>query len=123
MKRARLVVATGLLACGVLACGGSLPQPRFTQHGADETPVDVPTPPPPGKVEIVPKRPPELKHPVWIDGEWEWTGRRWVWKDHGWQEEPPGEAYAPPLTMRRPPPEGTLVHLPGTWKKDTPASP
>jgi hypothetical protein len=122
MRRAR-ILGVALVLASPLSCSGSLPQPRFTQHDDAETPQEVPTPPPPGKVEIVPKRPPELKRPVWIDGEWEWTGRRWVWKDHGWQDAPEGEAYAPPLTMRRPPPKGTLVHLPGTWKKDKPASP
>jgi hypothetical protein len=121
--RRSFVLGALLALSSPVACGGSLPQPRFTQHGPEEKPQEVPTPPPSGKVEIVPKKPAELKHAVWIDGEWEWTGRRWVWKEHGWQEEPPGEAYAPPITMRRPPPEGTLVHLPGTWKKDEPASP
>ena len=118
MKRAVSVLAVLLAAAG---CGGSLPQPRLGPHGSDETGQVVPTPPPPGQVEIIPKRPPELKHPIWVDGEWEWTGRRWVWKEHGWQEDQPGQIYALPVTRRLPPPDGRLVHLPGIWRKDTPA--
>ena len=77
--------------------------------------------PPPGKVEVVPSRPKGMKHPVWIDGEWEWSGRRWTWKEHGWQEAPPGESYAPPTTRRLP--DGRLVHYPGTWSDEQPPPP
>jgi hypothetical protein len=72
--------------------------------------------PPPGKVEVVPPRPKDLKHPVWIDGEWEWSGRRWTWKEHGWQELPSGESYALPTTRRLA--DGRLGHYPGAWKSD-----
>jgi hypothetical protein len=57
-----------------------------------------------------------MKHPVWIDGEWEWTGRRWTWKDHGWTEEMPGMVYAPPLTRRTQ--DGRIEHFPGTWRSE-----
>ncbi len=77
--------------------------------------------PPPGNVEIVPPRPKEFKRPVWIDGEWQWTGRRWVWKDHGWQDAPPDQFYEAPVTRRLV--DGRLVHFPGLWKKNEPAKP
>lgn len=106
-----------VLAVSLLACGGSLPEPRYTTHDGEKAQV-VPSMPPPGKVEIVPARPPALKHPVWIDGEWEWTGRLWTWKEHGWVDPSPGDAYALPLTQRLP--DGRLVHFHGVWKKDGP---
>jgi hypothetical protein len=117
MSRALPALSVLLALAG---CSGGLPQPRFGPHGNDEVGQVVPTPPPPGQVEIIPQRPAGLKHPVWLDGEWEWSGRRWVWKEHGWQEEPPGEVYALPVTRRQPQSDGKLVHLPGTWRKDGP---
>jgi hypothetical protein len=78
----------------------------------------VPYGPPPGKVEIIPDRPAEMKHPVWIDGQWLWTGRRWTWKDGGWEEERWRSYYAPPKTVRTF--DGTLRHYPGIWKKEAP---
>ena len=125
MRRPALLA---LLAVSLLACGGGLPEPRYTKHDG-ETPQVVPSMPPPGKVEIVPPRPATLKHPVWIDGEWEWTGRRWTWKEPGkdpgkapgWVDAPPDAAYALPLTLRLP--DGRLVHFPGGWKKDKPPPP
>ncbi len=74
--------------------------------------------PPPGKVETVPPRPKDMKHPVWVDGEWEWTGRRWTWKEHGWEDQQPGMVYAPPLTRRVP--DGRIEHLRGIWRKEEP---
>jgi hypothetical protein len=97
------------------ACGDGLPEPRFIEHTGPATDI-VPTMPPPGKVEVIPPRPKDLKHPVWIDGEWEWSGRRWTWKEHGWQEQPSGESYAPPTTRRLP--DGRLAHYRGAWKSD-----
>jgi hypothetical protein len=75
--------------------------------------------PPPGKVEIVTPRPNTMKHPVWIDGEWEWNSRRWLWKENGWHDEPPDKGYAPPITRRLP--DGRILYLPG--KKDEPVPP
>jgi hypothetical protein len=90
--------------------------PRYVEH-AGPPPQYVPTMPPPGKVEVVPPRPKDLKHPVWVDGEWEWSGRRWTWKEHGWQEQPQGESYALPTTRRLA--DGRLGHYPGAWTSDT----
>jgi hypothetical protein len=110
-----------LAALALTACGPSLPSPHLSEaHGGpDEHPVEVQAMPPPGKVEIIPARPPALKHPVWLDGEWEWTGRRWQWKDGGWLEDRPDEVYFPGKTVRRS--DGVLVHYPGLWKKPEPA--
>jgi hypothetical protein len=111
----RLALVFG--ATALISCGNLLPEPKMADDDhLGEEPQVVLSMPPPGKVEIVPRRPPELRNPVWIDGEWEWTGRRWVWKEHGWQEAPPGEVYEPPVTKRLP--DGKLVHFPGAWKKE-----
>jgi len=112
-------LALALAAAGALtACGrGALPLPVTGSH-AGETPVAVPTPPPPGSVEIVGKPPENLKHPVWIDGDAEWTGRRWQWKPGRWEEAMVGGYYAPPATVRLP--DGTLAHYKGTWRKGKP---
>jgi hypothetical protein len=101
----------------LVGCSGTLPEPRFAddEHRGEEPQV-VLSMPPPGKVEIVPPRPPGMKHPVWIDGEWVWSGnRRWVWQEHGWEEDRPGQSYELPVTKRLP--DGKLVHFPGQWQK------
>jgi hypothetical protein len=114
-SRSALFAALALVACS------SLPVPRTGPHGGDDEQRElVPYPPPPGKVEIILDRPPTLKHPVWVDGQWLWMGRRWTWKDGGWEENREGEYYAPPKTARIW--DGTLVHYPGLWKKDASAS-
>jgi len=99
----------------LVACGSSLPAPRTGPHADDETPMVVPYPPPPGEVEVIPPRPPTLKHPVWVDGEQQWNGRRWAWKEGGWRDEAPDEYFAPSTTKRAS--DGTLLHNPGVWKK------
>jgi hypothetical protein len=67
-------------------------------------------------VEIVPPVPKEYKHPIWVDGEQEWSGRRWVWKPGGWRDQAPDECYLPPATKRLA--DGRIVHAPGVWKKE-----
>ena len=111
MKLALLLPALVALA----ACSDGLPEPHYVEHSGPASQI-VPTMPPPGKVEVVPSRPKDMKHPVWIDGEWEWSGRRWTWKEHGWQESPKDQSYAPPTTRRLP--DGRLAHYPGAWKSD-----
>jgi hypothetical protein len=114
MRRAlALAVAIALPACG----GSALPLPVTGPHTGEE-PVLVPTPPPPGKVEIIGKPDPKLKSPVWIDGDWEWSGRRWEWKDGRWVHPMRGGYYAPPTTMRLP--DGSLGFFKGAWKKGKP---
>jgi hypothetical protein len=116
MTRSPIVRALAL-AFALVGCSRVLPEPKMADDDRQgEQPTVVSSMPPPGKVEIVPPHPPELKRPVWIDGEWEWSaGRRWVWKEHGWEENHPGEVYELPVTKRLP--DGKLVHFPGRWKR------
>lgn len=112
MSRGGRVLASLLLAL-FLGCGGSIPSPPTGPH-VDEEATAVPYPPPPGKVEVVPEPPKEMKKPVWIDGEWQWRGRRWVWQVGAWQELNPGSYYAPATAVRLA--DGTLVYFTGKWK-------
>jgi hypothetical protein len=113
-RRALLLAA----AIALTACGGShLPLPATGPHTGDK-PVLVTTLPPPGKVEIVGKPDEKLKSPVWLDGEWDWTGRRWEWKEGRWEEPMPDGYYAPPRTVRDK--DGSLAYYKGVWKKGKP---
>lgn len=117
MRRA-LALAALLALAATPGCGSGLNLPVTGRHADDEEPVSVPTPPPPGKVEIIAKPPANLKDPVWIDGEMDWTGRRWQWREGRWEVPPPDSYYAPPATVRRA--DGSLAHYKGAWKKGKP---
>jgi hypothetical protein len=104
------------IALGAAGCGPVLPPPRPCPSDDGRTAAVVSSPPPPGGVEIVPPAPKDFKHPVWVDGEQEWSGRRWVWKPGGWRDQAPDECYARPVTQRLA--DGRIVHVPGLWKKD-----
>jgi hypothetical protein len=106
-----------LVALALAGCAG-IPMPLPGGHpprGAPGyvEPLPVPGPPEPGRVEIIPPRPPGLQHPVWIDGQWVWTGRRWQWKEGGWEEQLPGRYYAPPIYVRLD--DGSMFYVPGAW--------
>lgn len=109
----RVVFLSLSLVLALTACGSGLPVPKTGPHIGD-TPVSVPTPPPPGKVQVIGPPPAALKQPVWIDGEWDWNGRRWQWREGRW-EEPKGEYWAQAITVRFP--DGALAHFKGIWKK------
>jgi hypothetical protein len=94
------------------ACGSSLPAPPKGTSPSSAF-IDVPSPPPPAKLELVPDHPHERA--VWIDGAWEWTGTRWRWKDGGWFAAPaPGVVYSRWETRR--PGGARLVFADATWR-------
>jgi hypothetical protein len=115
LRRARRThAAIGIaLACSV-ACGGSaLPGPELAtpaplKHGEA---IEVPFPPPPARVEFIPKKP--RSGAVWIDGEWSWTGRRWAWTYGRWLVPPPDATFAQWRTARMS--DGALLFAAGTW--------
>lgn len=99
------------LALALAACGSSLPSPVLGTHPAGCAAfVEVPYPPPPAKVEMVPEKPREGA--IWVDGEWVWRGRRWDWETGGWVMPPAGH-YAPWVLVRRD--DGSLYHARGRW--------
>ena len=111
----------GIVALSLGACKQSTPEPKLGPHRGDEVPIEVPYPPPPARVEIIPKPPGDLKGPVWIDGEWQWRSRRWVWQAGRWEVPLSGGYYAPAATVRLS--DGTLVFFKGTWKTTSPPRP
>lgn len=74
--------------------------------------VEVPYPPPPARVEIVPD--PPADDAVWVDGEWVWQGGRWAWRAGRWVVVPPGVAFAPWTSVRSS--NGTLHVAEGTFR-------
>jgi hypothetical protein len=109
----RLIVAGLLMA----ACGSRLPAPPTGPHPSNSTTyIEVPFPPPPAQVEIIPLRPPDAGA-VWVDGEWSWQGKRWVWLPGGWVVPPARGYFAPWLVYRLD--NGRLLFAPGAWHAST----
>ena len=107
---ARTVVLAVLL---VSACGSRFPTPPTGPHPAGSTNfIDVPFPPPPARVEVVPPAPRD-PGAVWVDGEWAWQGKRWAWLPGGWVVPPRGAYFAPWLVYRLD--NGRLLFAPGAW--------
>lgn len=103
---------TALLLIGVGACGASEPDlPTYATQPTSAL-AEVPYPPPPARVEIVPPSPRALA--VWIDGEWTWQIRRWAWKPGRWVAAPEGGRFAPWTYVRDR--MGTLYFAAGTWR-------
>jgi hypothetical protein len=95
----------------LLACSGDLPRPPYVGQSTDALAI-VQYPPPPGRVEYVPKSP--AKGSVWIDGEWIWQGRRWAWKTGRWVMSPAGARFSPWTTVRSD--DGTVYYAVGVWR-------
>jgi hypothetical protein len=96
-----------------LACHApELPSPPLTSQTTGAL-VEVPFPPPPARVEVIPPRPAQPSV-VWIDGEWTWQTRRWVWKQGRWVEPPSNARFAPWITVRDR--LGTLYFAEGVWR-------
>ena len=113
-------LALALLALGFSGCGlKPLPHPRWVRQPTSAL-VEVPYPPPPARVEFVPKQP--SSSAVWVDGEWTWNGRRWGWRVGRWLVPPPDPAtplrlpaaFSPWVSVRSF--DGTLYVAEGTWR-------
>jgi hypothetical protein len=95
------------------ACAATVSVPRTGPHPAGTTQyIDVPYPPPPARVEVVPPKPPD-PGAVWVDGEWGWQGKRWVWQPGGWVAPAPAAYFAPWIVYRLD--NGRLLFAPGSW--------
>jgi hypothetical protein len=106
-----------LLALALVGCGYTVPTPKTGPH-ENEEPIEVPFPPPPARVELIPKPPVgKEKSAVWVDGAWEWKVHRWVWLAGQWEVPQANTYYAPPTTIRLS--DGSLKYFPGAWKTAT----
>jgi len=95
------------------ACGSRLPGPPTGPHPVNGTVyLDIPYPPPPARVEVIPPIPRD-RGAVWVDGEWEWQGKRWNWLAGGWVVPPARAYFAPWLVYRLD--NGRLLFAPGAW--------
>jgi hypothetical protein len=111
MRRA-IMTAVALATAAAIACGAAdVPRPPYARHPTSAL-VEVPYPPPPARVEVVPKKPKDGA--VWIDGEWNWETRRWAWRRGRWVMVPPGARFAPWTAVRDR--FGTLYFAAGTWR-------
>jgi len=93
------------------ACSASLPKPPTGPVPPDAM-IEVPYPPPPARVEVIPPRKNGLD--VWIDGQWEWDGTVWKWLDGAWTT-PPANAYFTPWTAVRQS-DGRLLFARAAWR-------
>lgn len=93
------------------ACSSSLPKPAGGKVPLSDM-IEVPYPPPPGRVETVP--PQKTAGQVWIDGQWEWDGNGWKWREGAWSTPPPDAYFTPWMTKRRA--DGQLLFARAEWR-------
>lgn len=105
---ALVVMAALASGCGSSSRPGPTVAPQPT-----EAFVPVPFPPPPGRVEFVPRSPrPEA---LWIGGEWDFRFGRWAWTHGRWETPPAGARVYTPWSLRRDA-RGELWFAPGAWR-------
>ncbi len=112
--RKSLFFAAFFIFLGAPGCSSAVPTPPLGEHGEGDASVEVPYPPPPAQVEILPDPPDDGVARIWVDGEWTWRARRWTWTSGHWVLPQPGAVYAPPQTIRLN--DGTLMHRPGGFR-------
>lgn len=93
------------------ACSASLPKPP-SGRVPDDAWIDVPYPPPPARVEVIPKE--KSPDDVWVDGQWDWDGKDWRWIAGAWVTPPKGAYFTRWAAGRRP--DGQLMFARGTWR-------
>lgn len=105
-------IATVLVLVGpALSCSAALPHPPYSPQATTAlTQVDFG--PPPGRVEIVPKRPPGAD--AWVDGEWIRRHGRWYWLVGRWVKTPPHWSFSPWVFVRGA--DGAPFYAPSMWK-------
>jgi hypothetical protein len=116
VRRSRRELRAGALRVVLLfallpACSSSLPRPPAGLVPTSDM-IEVPYPPPPGRVEIIP--PKKTAGQVWIDGQWEWDGNGWKWREGAWSTPPPNAYFTPWMTKRRA--DGQLLFARAEWR-------
>ncbi len=97
-----------LLICTLLALGVTM-DPAIAQVSLS---IDINTPPPPPRVEVVPAQRPGY---VWAPGYWRWEGNRHVWAEGHWMEARRGYHYVPEHWEQR---NGRHHFEPGRWERE-----
>jgi hypothetical protein len=100
-----------LLAAALGACARSLPRPAYAPQPPGAL-VEVTMPPPPGRVEEVPKAP--NRSAVWVDGEWHWRRHKWAWQSGYWALAPLGARLSPWVFVRGS--DGRFWMAPSVWR-------
>jgi hypothetical protein len=94
-----------------LGCDNGLPRPKYVQQTTAAL-LLVGYPPPPARVEFIPRRPPGES--VWLDGEWAWSGSKWAWTPGRWVIAPVGASFSPWTTVRDD--AGNVYYASGSWR-------
>lgn len=110
----RAVLAVVIPALALVACRSDVRHPVYLPQMPGSL-VEVTSPPPPARVEIVPEEPQSSSgKPVWVDGEWTWRRGRWAWIPGKWLVAPAGAFFAPWAFVRGA--DGRLWYAPGVWR-------
>jgi hypothetical protein len=94
-----------------MGCGPSLPHPPYTPQATNAL-ARVEFAPPPGRVELIPPKPPQAD--AWVDGEWIPRHDRWYWLLGRWVKTPPGATYSPWVVVRAI--DGDVYYARSVWK-------
>jgi hypothetical protein len=110
VRRVRSEWLIGIALALATGCATLPGPPRALQPEAAF--VEVPGPPPPARVEVVPPRPRGAV--AWVDGSWMWEGTRWKWSAGGWFSLAGGLRYADWIARRRE--DGTMLYANPQWQ-------
>lgn len=116
VRRSHRELRTGALRFVLLfallpACSAGLARPPAGLVPTSDM-IEIPYPPPPGRVEII--APKKIAGQVWIDGQWEWDGNGWKWREGAWSTPPPDAYFTPWMTKRRA--DGQLLFARAEWR-------
>jgi len=95
----------------LIACGESLPHPPYSAQATSAL-EPIAYAPPPGRIELIPRRP--AKADAWVDGEWVLQHGRWYWLLGRWVKTPAGTTFSPWVVVRAR--DGRVFYAPGVWK-------
>jgi hypothetical protein len=106
------VLGAGISLALLPACTGwRVPKPPGGPVPEDEM-IEVPYPPPPAHVEVVPEK--KKDGDVWIDGQWDWDGADWQWTEGSWMTPPPNAYFTPWKAERKK--DGRLFFASAAWR-------
>ena len=101
-------------ALALVSCGGSVPHPPYSPQVTSAL-TAIAMAPPPGRIEVIPKRPNGAD--AWVDGEWVLQHGRWYWLLGRWVRVPEGATYSPWVMVRAS--DGTAFYAPSVWRTAT----